>query len=109
MELTDLVTRCVNRRQLEGIQTFVLEVEDPVAVQTHEMMVLMDLRVKTRRVAWMANPIDNAYANQRLKHPIHGCPGHPRQSPLDSIEYLFGAGMILTRQDGLQDNPPLYR
>ena len=72
-------------------------------------MVLMDLGVKTSRVAWMANPVYDAYANQRLKHPIHGCPGHARQSPLDSIEYSFGAGMILTRQDGLQDNTPLYR
>lgn len=78
-------------------------------MQTHEVMMLMDLGVETSRSAWMANPIDDPYANQRVKHAIHRCPRHAWQLTLDSVEYLFGGGMILTREDGLQDGPPLYR
>ncbi len=76
-------------------------------MQTHEVRVLTDLWVETSRSAWMANPIDAPYADQRAKHAIHGCPRHAWQLTLDGLVYLFGGGMILTREDGLQNGPPL--
>ena len=109
VELTDLVTCCVKRRQLQSIQSLVLEVEDPITVQTHEVMVLMDLGVETSRSAGVANPIDDPHTNQRIKHAIHGCARHAGQLTLDGVEYLFGGRMIFTPEDGLQDAPPLYR
>lgn len=109
VEFTDLVTRCVNSGYLEGVQSLVLEVEDPITVQTHEMMVLMNFGVETSRSAWMANLIDDPYANQRIEHAIHGCPRHAWQLTPDGVEYLFRGRMILAREDGLQDGPPLYR
>ena len=107
VELTNLVTCCVNRRQLESIQSLVLEVEDPITVQTHEVMVLMDLGVETSRSARVANPIDDPHTNQRIKHAIHGCPRYAGQLMPDGVEYLFGRRMILTPEHGIQDGPPL--
>ena len=109
MELTDLVTCRVNGGQLEGVQCLVLQVENPIAVQANEVMVLVALVVEASRSARVTDSTDDAHADERMEHTIHGCPRHARQFRLYRFEDLFGGGMIGTREDCLQDGPALYR
>lgn len=94
VEITNLVTRRVDCGQLEGIQSLILKVEDLIALQANEMMVLMDLGVETGRRAGVADSMDDAHADQRIQHAIHGCSRHPRQLSLHIFEELLGGGMI---------------
>jgi hypothetical protein len=109
VELVNLVTRSVNRGQPESVQLLILEIENFVTAQAHEVMMLMDLGIKAGRSAQMANPIDEPYADQRLQHTIHGGARHAGQSTPDGVVHLLGCRMILAREDSLEDGPPLYR
>ena len=78
-------------------------------MQAHEVVVLVDLVVETSRSARVTDSTDDADANERIEHTIHGRPRHARQFRLYGCEDLFSSRMIVTPEDCLQDGPALYR
>jgi hypothetical protein len=109
MELLNLQALRADVRWRDLIQPPASEVDNAVAVQADEMVMLTNLWIKADGSAGAAHLGDYADANEPLAIEIDGRPGHASDPGPDEFSDLICCGPILPVKSSFQDRPPLHR
>jgi hypothetical protein len=89
------------------VQTLILNINDSTAIETHEVVMLVDFGVKARGGAGVANL---GHEPERHEGPQDSVDGHARDLRhvrSDRPVNLLGGRMVLALQDRFKDGPPL--
>lgn len=89
------------------VQARVLHVDDLAAIQANQMMVLMDVRVKTSHGTRVACFSQEAEGDKCSQDPMHRHAGDLRQIGADRPVNLLGRWMILPAQNRFKHRAPL--
>jgi len=87
----------------------VIEVDEVVAVEAHEVVVELGSGVEAGDSTRMASLGDHAHASEVLESAVDGCTGDAGKAGLDGIENLVGRRVVVEVEDRLEDDPSLHR
>lgn len=106
-ELGDFKIELADAGKVECVKSLVFHIDDPVAVQANQMMVLPGVAIKPGSRSRMAGLGDDADAHQHVEHTVHGRSRDTGNSPAHVLVDLVGCRMIVASQDGFEHDPPL--
>jgi hypothetical protein len=95
--------------QPQIIELVVLDVDHSIAPSTNQVVMLVDLPVKTGARAGVVQSANKTQTHERVQNAIHGCARESWNAVLDGLVYLVRGGVVVSLQDGLQDISALHR
>jgi len=95
--------------KLEPVKGGVVEVDEVVAVEAHEVVVELGSGVEAGDSTGMAGLGDHAHAGQVFESAVDSCAGYAGKARLDGIENLVGRRVVVEVEDRLEDDPALHR
>jgi hypothetical protein len=89
------------------VQAWILHVDDSAAIQTHKVVMLVNLRVKASGGADVASLGHEPKRHESAQDAVHGHAGDLRQALADRPVNLLGRRMILAVQNRFEHSAPL--
>lgn len=94
-------------RPADAVEQRMLDINDAPAIQAHQVVMLVQLRVEARRRTGMAGPGHQAERNERSQDAMDRHAGDLRQSGADRAVKLLSGGMVSAILDDFKDGAPL--
>lgn len=89
------------------VQARILHVDDDAAIQTHQMVMLVYLRIKAGGGAGVASLGHEPKRHESAQNAVHRHAGDLRQALADRPVNLFGRRMVLAFQNRFKHGAPL--